>query len=190
MTRSEDLLAVPEDLPVPQDDGACDHLKGTALPDLLLRSTRGGSVDLSKVPGRAVVYIFPRTGRPDQPLPIGWNTIPGARGCTLQTCAFRDHHAELGELGAAVYGLSTQSPDYQKEMAERLHLPFAVLSDPELKFTRALKLPTFRVDGMRLIKRITLIVHDGIIEHAFYPVFPPEKNAAQVMRWLELNPAH
>ena len=160
---------------------------GRRLAALALPSTSGDVVDLSQLPGRVVVYIYPRTGRPDQEVPTGWNAIPGARGCTPQSCAFRDHHRELQALGAAVYGLSTQTTDYQQEMVERLHLPFPVLSDAELAFAGAHALPTFEVDGMTLIKRITLIVRDAIIEQVFYPVFPPDRNADDVIRWLQEN---
>ena len=131
-----------------------------------------------------MVYIYPRTGRPDVDPPTGWNQIPGARGCTPQSCAFRDHHAELAALGARVFGLSTQTTDYQKEAAERLHLPFPLLSDEALTFAEQLGLPTFVVDGMTLIKRLTLIVRDGVIVHVFYPVFPPDRNADDVAAWL------
>lgn len=184
MSRQHELHNFPPDLPVPEDDGACDHLPGASLPSISLAATDGRVVDLSQHEGTAVVYIYPRTGRPDQELPAGWNDIPGARGCTPQSCAFRDHHAELRELGATVYGLSTQDTDYQREAVDRLHLPFALLSDEHLSFTRALKLPTFEVEGMTLIKRITLIARDGRIEKVFYPVFPPDRNAEDVAAWL------
>lgn len=188
MARSDNVYELPEDLPAPEDDGACDHLTGMTLPSVVLQSTGGERVDLSTTKGRVVVYIYPRTGRPDQELPTGWNDIPGARGCTPQSCAFRDHHAELAALGADVFGLSTQTAEYQKEMADRLHLPFQVLSDAELRFSRALKLPTFEVDGMTLINRTTLILRDGKIEKVFYPVFPPDKSADEVIEWLKANP--
>ncbi len=188
MARSDNVYELPEDLPAPEDDGACDHLTGMTLPSVVLQSTSGERVDLSKTKGRVVVYIYPRTGRPDQELPTGWNEIPGARGCTPQSCGFRDHHAELAALGANVLGLSTQSTEYQKEMADRLHLPFQVLSDAELRFSRALKLPTFEVDGMTLINRTTLVLRDGKIEKVFYPVFPPDKSADEVIEWLKANP--
>ncbi len=188
MARTDNVYELPEDLPAPEDDGACDHLPGMTLPSLALPSTSGKQVDLSKTKGRVVVYIYPRTGRPDQELPTGWNDIPGARGCTPQSCAFRDHHAELAALGADVFGLSTQTTEYQKEMADRLHLPFEVLSDADLEFARALKLPTFEVDGMTLINRTTLILRDGKIEKVFYPVFPPDKSADEVIEWLKANP--
>ena len=156
------------------------------MPSVRLPSTAGRLVDLGALgPGRTVIYCYPRTGRPGEPLPTGWDAIPGARGCTPQSCAFRDHHRELADLGAEVYGLSTQTTDYQREMAERLHLPFEVLSDARFALTDALRLPTFEVDGMRLIKRLTLIVRDQRIEHVFYPVFPPNESAAQVIDWLE-----
>ena len=178
-------MELPKDLPVPQDDGACNHLTGMKLPPLALRSTRGRSVDLSTLTGTTVVYIYPRTGRPDQELPTGWNAIPGARGCTPQSCAFRDHYQELKALGVSeLFGLSTQDPAYQQEAAERLHLPFELLSDDRLEFANALRLPMFEVDGMKLIKRITLIARDGKITKVFYPVFPPVRNANEVIEWL------
>ena len=185
MARADDVNTLPADLPVPADDGACNHLTGLRLPPVALPATDGRAVDLSTVPGRAVVYCYPRTGRPDQALPTGWDAIPGARGCTPQSCAFRDHHAELLACGAAaVYGLSTQDTAYQREAVERLHLPFALLSDEKLAFARALNLPTFEVDGMVLVKRLTLIVRDGVIEKVFYPVFPPDRSADEVSAWL------
>jgi peroxiredoxin len=184
-----DFTVLPSDLPHPVDDGACDHLPGLAMPSVRLPSTAGRLVDLGTLgPGRTVIYCYPRTGRPGEPLPTGWDAIPGARGCTPQSCAFRDHHAELADLGAEVYGLSTQTTDYQREMAERLHLPFEVLSDARFALVDALRLPTFEADGMRLIKRLSLIVRDQRIEHVFYPVFPPDESAAQVIRWLERHP--
>lgn len=185
MARSDNVMELPKDLPVPQDDGACDHLTGMPLPSLALASTRGRSINLSKLEGTTVVYIYPRTGRPDRELPTGWNAIPGARGCTPQSCAFRDHYQELKKLGVAeLFGLSTQDTAYQQEAVERLHLPFELLSDEKLEFARSLKLPTFEVDGMQLIKRITLIVRDGKIVKVFYPVFPSDKNAEEVIGWL------
>ena len=184
MARS-DLYELPPDLPVPQDDGACDHLAGMKLPPLALRSTAGRQVDLSALEGTTVVYVYPRTGRPDQEVPPGWNAIPGARGCTPQSCAFRDHYQELRRAGASrVFGLSTQDTAYQREAVERLHLPFELFSDERLEFARALRLPTFEVAGMRLIKRLTLILRDGAIEKVFYPVFPPDRNAGEVLDWL------
>ena len=188
MARTDNVMELPKDLPVPQDDGACDHLTGMMFPRVTLQSTRGRAVDLSTLKGTTVVYIYPRTGRPDQDLPTGWNAIPGARGCTPQSCAFRDHYQELKALGVAeLYGLSTQDTPYQQEAVGRLHLPFEILSDEKLEFTQALKLPTFEVDGMKLIKRITLIARDGKIVKVFYPVFPSDRNAGEVMRWLTAN---
>lgn len=184
MARSDSVYELPENLPVPTDDGACAHLPGLAIPSLALPATDGRLVDLAALPGRAVVYCYPRTGRPDQELPTGWNDIPGARGCTPESCGFRDHHAELGALGASVFGLSTQETAYQQEAAERLHLPFALLSDAGLRFATALRLPTFTVDGMTLINRLTLVLRDGVIEHVFYPVFPPDTHAETVVAWL------
>jgi peroxiredoxin len=184
LPRSDDLHRLPDALPVPVDDGACAHLAGRRLPSVPLLSTHGRLVDLADLRGMSVVYIYPRTGRPDVDPPTGWNQIPGARGCTPQSCAFRDHHAELQALGARVFGLSTQTTDYQKEAAERLHLPFELLSDEALTLAGRLSLPTFVVDGMTLIKRLTLIVRDGVIAHVFYPVFPPDRNADDVAAWL------
>jgi peroxiredoxin len=188
MSRSDNLHELPADLPVPEDDGACAHLPGLRLPSLRLPATDGRSVDLAALPGRTVVYCYPRTGRPDQPPPDGWDAIPGARGCTPEACGFRDHHAELRARGAAVFGLSTQETAYQQEAAERLHLPFALLSDAGLRFAHALRLPTFDVEGMTLIKRLTLALRDGAVEHVFYPVFPPDSHAEEVLAWLSVRP--
>jgi peroxiredoxin len=179
------LLDLPTDLPVPVDDGACDHLPGMWLPALALPATDGNMVDLSALSGRTIVYAYPRTGRPDQPLPTGWDKIPGARGCTPQSCAYRDLAAELASLGARVFGLSTQDTAYQQEAAVRLHLPFPLLSDERLALATALGLPTFQVDGMTLIKRLTLVIDDGLIETVFYPVVPPDADAASVAAWLQ-----
>lgn len=184
-----DLSVLPADLPVPDDGGACDHLTGSRLPSLALPATDGGTVDLATLPGRTVVYAYPMTGRPGEALPTDWDLIPGARGCTPQACAFRDHHAELAAAGARVFGLSTQGTADQQEAARRLHLPFPLLSDAELALTRALGLPTFGVDGLTLLCRVTLIVRDGVTEHVFFPVFPPDRNAADVLAWLEEHPA-
>lgn len=176
---------LPEDLPVPVDDGATRHLAGSRLPLIGLRATDGSMVDLARLRGRTVVYAYPRTGRPGQPLPTGWDAIPGARGCTPQSCGFRDHYAELKAQGVArLFGLSTQDTDYQHEAADRLHLPFPLLSDAECKLADAIGLPTFEVDGMRLIKRLTLVIDDGVITQVFYPVFPPDASAAEVLAWL------
>jgi peroxiredoxin len=184
MSSQENVYEVPEGLPEPGDDGACDHLPGMRMPSVALRSTAGDFVDLSTLTGTTVVYCYPLTGRPDQDLPPGWDDIPGARGCTPQSCGFRDHHAELKELGSRVFGLSTQDTAYQREAAERLHLPFLLLSDENLEFARALELPTFEAEGMTLIKRLTLVVEGGEILKVFYPVFPPGRNAEDVLSWL------
>ncbi len=191
MPRSDNVYELPTDLPVPVDDGACAHLVGMRLPSVPLVATGGRIIDLAALAGRSVVYCYPRTGRPDQELPTGWNAIPGARGCTPQSCAFRDHYQKLRDLGASnLFGLSTQDTTYQREAVARLHLPFELLSDEKLKFARALKLPTFSVDGLTLIKRLTLIVCDGVIEKVFYPVFPPDANAPEVVSWLRSSRAH
>ncbi len=184
MGQPRNLLELPDDLPVPVDDGACDHLSGMRLPAIALPATDGATVDLSALPGRCVVYVYPRTGRPDRPLPAGWDEIPGARGCTPQSCAYRDLAAEFATLGARIFGLSTQDTAYQREAVARLHLPFLLLSDERLEFAATLRLPTFNVDGMTLIRRLTLIVNNGFIEAVFYPVFPPDADAANGMEWL------
>jgi len=180
---------LPKGLPRPIDDGHADHLLGTELPGISLPSTSGGVVDLASLSApRTVIYCYPMTGVPGTPLPDGWDTIPGARGCTPQTCGFRDHHQDLLRLHADVFGLSTQTINYQREMSERLHLPFEILSDHEFKLCDELRLPTFEVNGTRLLKRLTLIVHDGRVEHVFYPVFPPNESADEVLRWLQDRP--
>lgn len=188
MPRQDNLYTLPTGLPVPVDDGACDHLPGLRLPSIPLPSTAGEVVDLSSLAGTGVVYCYPRTGEPDRESPPGWDDIPGARGCTPQSCAFRDHYGELQALGARVFGLSAQDTEYQREAAGRLHLPFALLSDAELAFARALRLPTFTTAGMELIKRLTLVIAAGRIEKVFYPVFPPDRNAADVVAWLRQHP--
>jgi peroxiredoxin len=181
----KNLFELPADLPAPVDDGGARHLVGTSWPDLALPATDGASVNLAPARGRSIVYAYPRTGRPGQALPTGWDAIPGARGCTPQSCGFRDHFAELASLGVKhLYGLSTQDGDYQREVAQRLHLPFALLSDARLELQRALDLPTFQVDGMTLLKRLSLVVDDGVITKVFYPVFPPDRSAADVIAWL------
>ncbi|MDQ5826416.1 MAG: peroxiredoxin [Chloroflexota bacterium] len=186
--NSPHVYPLPSNLPVPADDGACAHLPGMRVPSLLLPATSGHPVDLADLPGRTIVYCYPRTGLPDRPSPEGWDAIPGARGCTPQSCAFRDHHQELQILEARVFGLSTQTTDYQREAAQRLHLPFPLLSDSNLAFTNALRLPTFEFEGAELLKRVTMVLHDGVIEHVFYPVFPPDENAGEVVAWLVNNP--
>jgi peroxiredoxin len=177
-------------IPAPSDDGAAAHLVGKAMPPLSLVATDDSSVTLSALPGRVVVFAYPRTGEPGKiALVDDWDMIPGARGCTPQTCAFRDLFADLKAAGAGhVFGLSTQSNEYQTEMASRLHLPFPVLSDEKLTLTQALDLPTMEVAGLTMIKRMALIIDDGHITHVFYPVFPPDRNAGDVLEWLKQNP--
>lgn len=182
---TKNLHELPSDLPVPEDDGAAAHLVGMRVPDVALPSTAGGAVVLSALSGRTVVYAYPRTGVPGQPsLADDWEMIPGARGCTPESCAFRDHHAELRAAGARVFGLSTQDTAYQREAAERLHLPFQLLSDARLELARGLRLPAFVVADVTLMKRFTLVIRDGVIEHVFYPVFPPDLHAEGVVAWL------
>jgi peroxiredoxin len=183
-----DPTVLPPDLPKPVDDGAADHLPGSEVPDIGLPATSGGEVRLGRLRGRTVVYAYPRTGRPGVELHPGWDTIPGARGCTPQSCGFRDHAAELRQLGVDhLFGLSTQDTAYQAEMAERLHLPFPILSDEALALTRAMRLPTFEAGGT-LLKRLALVIDSGRVTHVFYPVFPPDRNAEEVVAWLKRNP--
>ena len=182
------LNQLPADLPIPQDDGAANHLRGMRIPDLALRATTGKQVNVGAIKGRLVIYCYPMTGQPNVALPDGWDQIPGARGCTPQSCAFRDHHQELQALGAEVIGLSVQSTEYQQEMAERLHLPFPVLSDADYQFQKALQLPTFVAAGMTLLKRITIIANHGVIEAVHYPIFPSDSDPAWVIAYLENNP--
>jgi peroxiredoxin len=185
LARADDIHTLPADLPAPEDDGAADHLLNAAIPPIPLQTTTGNTIRLDQLEGRTVLFCYPRTGRPDEELPPGWNAIPGARGCTPEACGFRDAHAQFRELGVRVLALSTQSADYQREMAERLHLPFPVLSDEDLELTHALRLPTFETSGWTLLKRLTLVIDDGRIEHVFYPVFPPDAHAAEVLSWLD-----
>ena len=185
----ENLEKLPKDLPAPVDDGACNHLLGKTLPSIALSSTQGRSVDLSAISGYVVIYCYPMTGQPGIVLPDGWDEIPGARGCTPQSCAFRDRHQELSELKTQVFGLSTQSHEYQMEAVERLHLSFELLSDFDLKFTKMLELPLFEIEKLQLIKRVTLIAKEGKIIKVFYPVFPPDRNADEVIDWLQSHAA-
>lgn len=189
-TMSTDYTHLPEGLPVPQDDGAADHLPGLALPSLVLAATDGREVDLSTLAGtgagRAIVYFYPLTGRPGVDLPEGWDSIPGARGCSTEACDFRDHFADLQQVGVSeVFGISSQDQEYQAEVVGRLQLPFPMLSDPSLALADALELPTFHAPGHdRLYARLTLVILEGRIEHVFYPIFPPNAHAQQVLSWL------
>jgi peroxiredoxin len=182
------IYQLPPDLPAPVDDGACDHLPGVRLPELVLDSSRG-PVDLARLGAdRAVLYIYPRTGIPGRPSPDGWDAIPGARGCTPQSCAFRDHAAELARLGASVAGLSAQTLEEQIEFAEREQMPFPVVAHPGLRLGAAIGLPTFEFEGATLYMRVTLVVESGRIEKVFYPVFPPDRHAAELLAWLVRTP--
>jgi peroxiredoxin len=188
-----DFTILPDNLPVPRDDGAADHLTGLPMPALSVQTSDRQSVDLAAPgPGRTIIYIYPLTGRPGVDLPEGWDAIPGARGCSTEACDFRDHFADLQAAGAAqVWGLSSQDPDYQAEVVDRLRLPFRMLSDPEFTVADALDLPTFSASGHeRLYSRLTIVVRDGHIEHVFYPVFPPNTHAQQVLDWLRAHPAN
>jgi peroxiredoxin len=180
---------LPTDLPRPVDDGACAHLAGFRIPSVELPATNGGPVDLSRLAGRTIVFCYPRTGRPNEPVPKSWDAIPGARGCTPQACSFRDSYQALIDAGAdQIFGLSTQDSDYQKEAAERLHLPYSLLSDDKLLLSRALRLPTFDFAHMTLIKRTTLIIDKAVISKVFYPVFPPDESANETLAWLKEHP--
>ena len=186
---SSDYLQLPADLPQPQDDGAADHLPGTRLPALSLPASDGRLIDLSQQPGLVVVYAYPMTGRPGVALPEGWDAVPGARGCTPQSCAYRDSHASLIECGAMLFGLSVQDTAYQQELVERLHLPFPILSDRVLALATAMRLPTFDIAGMRLLRRLTWIAEDGVIQAVHYPVFPSDADAAWVLDYLRARNA-
>jgi len=181
------LYQLPANLPAPKDDGATNHLRGVKLPDILMPATNGTTMNLGQIKGRLVIYCYPMTGKPNVPLPDGWNQIPGAKGCTPQSCSFRDHYKEIQAKGAEVVGLSTQKTDYQQEMADRLHLPFPVVSDSNLAFQKALNLPTFVVDSMTLLKRVTLIANNGVIEAVHYPIFPSDSDPAWVIDYLANN---
>jgi peroxiredoxin len=184
--NERDLHTLPPDLPVPEDDGAADHLLGTDVPDVSLPATTGGTIDLAAVAGDLlVVYVYPRTGKPGEPSLPGWDAIPGARGCTPQSCAFRDRADRFTARGAKVLGVSAQSLEDQRELAEREHIPYPLLSDSGLELAKTMRLPTFDVAGMRLYRRLTFVASEGRIEHVFYPVFPPDRNAADVLAWLD-----
>ena len=183
---STDFTSLPENLPVPEDDGAANHLPGSEVPAVALPSTLGGEVDLALAAReRLVVYVYPRTGVPGEPLPDGWDDIPGARGCTPQSCAFRDASEDLARHGATLIGISAQTPQEQTEFAERAHITYPLLSDHELALADAMGLPTFETSGLRLYKRLTFVAEQGRIVKVFYPVFPPDRNAADVIAWLE-----
>ena len=187
-----DFSTLPDNLPAPDDDGAAGHLPGMPMPKLSLRTSDGQTIDLAAPgPGRTIIYLSPLTGRPGVDLPEGWDAIPGARGCSTEACDFRDHFAGLRATGASqVWGMSSQDPEYQDEVVERLHLPFAMISDPQLALADALGLPTFSAPGhARLYSRLTLVVRKGRIEHVFYPIFPPNRHAQQVLDWLRAHPA-
>ena len=197
---SFDPTQLPADLPRPADDGAADHLRGATLPAIALPATRGDALRIDRVPAgfdRLIVYAYPMTGLPGVASPPGWEEIPGARGCTPESCGFRDHAADLAATGATVLGLSTQSSGYQAEAADRLQLPFPLVSDYQLELARAIGLPTFSIEVDRahdgggaktVLKRLTLVIRDGRVEHVFYPVFPPDGHAAEVLAWVTANP--
>lgn len=176
---------LPADLPIPQDDGSTNHLRGMKLPNVSLNATNGKTINLGEIKGKLVIYCYPMTGQPNVDLPDGWDQIPGARGCTPQSCSFRDHYQELQALGAEVVGLSVQTTEYQKEMVDRLHLPFLVVSDAHYKFQKALNMPTFITAGMILLKRVTLIVNNGVIEAVHYPIFPSDSDPAWIINYLK-----
>jgi peroxiredoxin len=186
-----DLNQLPPDLPVPEHDGAADHLAGQPMPHLSLPSTSGENMALDELgPGRTVLYVYSLTGRPDADPPDGWDNIPGARGCTTEACDFRDHHDDVLDAGASrVFGVSSQDSHYQRELVDRLRLPFAMLSDTELGLAEMLGLPTFQAGDLTLFKRLTLVIRDDVIEHVFYPIFPPNEHAQEVLAWLHSRPA-
>jgi peroxiredoxin len=181
----KNLYQLPDDLPVPVDDGACDHLTDSQIPSVALDSTSGASIDLSKVDGISVIFFYPMHGHPDALPMTGWNDIPGARGCTPQACSFRDSYTKLAKLGVKIFGVSSQPLSEQQEASERLELPYILLNDSELRLSKAMKLPTFEYDSSTFIKRITLICENGVIKKTLYPVFPPDKNVYDVLDWVE-----
>jgi len=181
----KDLLALPPDLPPPLDDGACDHLAGTRLPAIALPGVSGRPTDLGVLPGRTVVYFYPMNGRPDAPPMVGWNAIAGARGCTPQACALRDNYQTLLQLGVQLFGVSAQPLAEQREAHARLHLPFELLNDSTFALAKALQLPSFEYQGQRYIKRLTIVVETGRINKVFYPVFPPDAHAVELVTWLQ-----
>ena len=188
---TSDYRSLPPDLPAPVDDGAADHLAGMPVPAVRLPSTQGGAIDLAAAAagsGRVVVYVYPRTGTPGEPLIEGWDDIPGARGCTPQSCAFRDSVSAFAEHGATLLGISTQAPEDQAEFAARERIPYPLLSDERLALARELRLPTFEAGGLTHYRRLTFVAREERIEHVFYPVFPPDRNAADVLAWLEAAP--
>jgi peroxiredoxin len=182
------LNQLPGDLPVPHDDGSANHLKGMKLPSVSLKATNTKAINLGDIKGKLVIYCYPMTGQPNVALPDGWDQIPGARGCTPQSCSYRDRYQELKALGAEVVGLSVQSTEYQKEMADRLHLPFLILSDEDYQFQKALNMPTFEAAGMTLLKRVKLIANHGVIEAVHYPIFPSDSDPAWVMDYFKSHP--
>ncbi len=183
------LRSIPKDLPIPLNDGACEHLENMLLPDVSLWSTDDQEINLSRFSGWNVIFCYPMTGRPGFAIPEGWVQIPGAAGCTPQVCSYREHHTEFKSSSVGVYGLSTQTPEAQKEAVNRLALPYPLLSDADHSFSSVLKLPLLEVGGLKLIKRLTLILKDGMIKKCFYPVFPPDKNVLEVIAWLSENQA-
>lgn len=183
----ESLEYLPEGLPIPTDDGSCNHLIGMSIPNIKLKATNGKLIELKNIDGRVVFYLYPMTGPSHIPLPKGWDEIPGARGCTPQACSFKNNYAELQELGLTVFGMSTQSSDFQIKEKERIHLPFDLLSDQNIEFAKTLNLPLHYVEDLTLHKRVTLIFKDGKIVKYFYPVFPPDKNINEVIEWLKAN---
>lgn len=183
------VYEIPSNLPIPTDDGSTDHLKGLRLPNVSLAATNGTTINLGEIKGKLVIYCYPMTGQPNVALPDGWDQIPGARGCTPQSCSFRDHYNELQTLGAEVLGLSVQTTEYQKEMVDRLHLPFPVVSDSDYRFQRALNMPTFVASGMTLLKRVTLIVSNGVIQAVHYPIFPSDSDPIWVIDYLKRHQA-
>ncbi len=183
----KDLNKLPDDLPIPEDDGDCDHLLNSQLPSIQLKSTTGGIVDISEAKGTVVIFFYPMNGKPDSPPMIGWNDIPGARGCTPQACSFGDNYSKLEKLGVKVYGISSQPLADQKEASSRLSLPYELLNDSGFEITKAMNLPTFEYESSKYIKRITVISRGGVIMKTFYPVFPPDKNVSEVIEWVEHN---
>ncbi len=179
------VYEIPPNLPIPENDGSTNHLRGLRLPNISLKATDGSTVSFGNISNRLVIYCYPMTGQPNVALPDGWDQIPGARGCTPQSCSFRDHYQELQALGAEVVVLSVQTTEYQKEMVDRLQVPFPVVSDSDYQFQKALNMPTFMAAGMTLLKRVTLIANHGVIEAVHYPIFPSDSDPGWVIDYLK-----
>ncbi|VAW52529.1 Alkyl hydroperoxide reductase subunit C-like protein [hydrothermal vent metagenome] len=183
----KDLYQLPEGLPVPVDDGACNHLEGAPFPSMLITVTPHATYDFSKEKGINIIFFYPMIGHPDSLPMTGWNEIPGARGCTPQALSYKNYFRQITKLGVRLFGASSQALKEQNDAIDRLKLPFELINDSSFLLSNALKLPTFQFNEIKMIKRLTLVVVDGVIKKVFYPVFPPNKNVDDVIVWLKEN---